>query len=149
MCAQGLPGAVDYALLCGVKTGRVPRMREKQFNTAINTWLRIPGLVCVGAFAWCCLAHGMAERLPTLVLVVSIALSLANGLYYGEQVIGSYHAERALQKMAGGGANGEVRGDALRFSRGFGCTVGAAGPFGRNSKVCTRVPVGPPSKMSA
>lgn len=106
---SGLPGAVDYALLCGVKTGRVPRMREKQFNTAINTWLRIPGLVCVGAFAWCCLAHGMAERLPTLVLVVSIALSLANGLYYGEQVIGSYHAERALQKMAGGGANGAAK----------------------------------------
>jgi hypothetical protein len=51
----------------------------------------------------------MAERLPTLVLVVSIALSLANGLYYGEQVIGSYHAERALQKMAGGGANGAAK----------------------------------------
>jgi len=151
---SGLPGACDYALLCGVKTGRVPRLREKQLNTAINTWLRIPGLVCVGAFAWCCLMHGMAERLPTAVLVfthssrsprtpaaratsppthslpqvVSILLSLGNGLYYGEQarrwpsftpvshrrraaptsaqVIGSYYAERALQKVQAASTNG-------------------------------------------
>lgn len=95
---SGLPGGIDYALLCAVKVGRMPRLREKQINTFINIWLRIPGLVTVGAFAWCCLLHGMSDRLPTAVLVVSILLSLANGLYYGEQVIGSYHRECALEK---------------------------------------------------
>lgn len=92
---SGLPGAIDYALLARVKLGLMTRLREKQINTQINMWLRIPGLVFCSSTAWCCLAHG-TTILPTPVLCFSIVMCLFNGLYYGAQVIGSYHKELAL-----------------------------------------------------
>ena len=59
---SGLPGGIDYAMLAAVKTGRMDRLREKELNTLINTWIRIPGLVMVGVVAWCCLMHGRSPR---------------------------------------------------------------------------------------
>ena len=83
---SGLPGAIDYSMLAAVKCGRMPRLREKQLNMLLNTWLRIPGLVMVGVVAWCCLAHGASPRLPSGILLVSITMALGNGLHYGAQV---------------------------------------------------------------
>jgi len=94
---SGLPGAIDYALLAAVKTGNLDRMTEKKANTAINTYLRMPGLVTVSAFASACLAHGLTTHLNSTALAFCITLPLANGLFYGEQIIGSYHKELALQ----------------------------------------------------
>jgi len=93
---SGLPGALDYAMLSLVKTGRLPRLTEKKLNRVINTYLRLPGLVAVSVIAAACMAHGTAALLPTPVLLFSMALSYGNGTFYGEQVIGSYHRELAL-----------------------------------------------------
>lgn len=87
----GLPGGIDYAILTGVKLGRVARLTEKRYNAQINTWLRIPGLMATAAVMWICSAHGRVFEVPPLGVVAVIALTLANGLYYGEQAIGNYH----------------------------------------------------------
>ena len=97
---SGLPGALDYAMLSAVKVGRFPRLKEKKINNYINTYVRIPGLVAVSVIAAACLAHGSSERLPTPILVFAMVLSYGNGVFYGEQVIGSYHKELALARLA-------------------------------------------------
>jgi hypothetical protein len=91
---SGLPGALDYGLLSAVKTGHVKdRLVEKRLNAALNTWVRAPGHVAVAAVIWCCAAHGTLTVAAPVAAAVA-CLCLANGLYYGEQVVGSYHAAR-------------------------------------------------------
>ena len=116
---SGLPGAIDYTMLAAVKCDRMPRLREKQLNTLLNTWLRIPGLVMVGVIAWCCLIHDANPRLPPWFLMLSIAMALANGLHYGAQVIGSYHRELALvaQSMEAYPVSEEKKAEAVGGSR--------------------------------
>ena len=45
----GLPGAMDYAMLAGVKLGVVTRLYEKKQNASINAWIRGPGCVSSSA----------------------------------------------------------------------------------------------------
>jgi hypothetical protein len=97
---SGLPGALDYAMLSAVKAGRFPRLREKQLNRLLNTYLRIPGLVSVSVIAAACLAHGSSARLPTPVLLFAMLLAYVNGVFYGEQVIGSYHKELTIEGLS-------------------------------------------------
>ena len=87
---SGLPGAIDYALLAAVKSGRMDPLREKKSNMLLHTWLRMPGLVFVVTVAWCCLAHGVSTRLHTPVLLAAMALCMVNGLHYGAQVCPPY-----------------------------------------------------------
>ena len=94
---SGLPGAVDYAVLSAVKTGHVERLVEKRLNAALNTWVRAPGHVAVAVVIWCCAAHGTLT-IPVPMAVVVACLCLANGLYYGEQVVAAYHTVRALPR---------------------------------------------------
>lgn len=94
-CVTGLPGGIDYALLVAVKTGRMPRLREKAINRWLNTWVRLPGLVWAPAISWACWRHGQTPALPSPILLISSVLCTANGLFYGEQVIGSFHRATA------------------------------------------------------
>jgi hypothetical protein len=97
----GLPGGIDYALLVGVKTGRIKRLVQKRTNSSINTWLRAPGHVACSTLMAVCCAQGFTRVHPNPllcgVMVGCVAcLTLLNGLYYGEQAVGTYHRLAAL-----------------------------------------------------
>ena len=87
----GLPGAIDYALCCAVKLSKLDKLAEKNANCWINAYLRMPGLASVAALVWVCTMVG-ATRVPPLASVLVWILAFGNGTYYGEQVIGNYHA---------------------------------------------------------
>ena len=47
--ATGLPGGIDYLLLSFVKNNKMSRMTEKNINSYLNTYIRIPGGV-IGSY---------------------------------------------------------------------------------------------------
>ena len=91
----GLPGGVDYAMLVLVKTGRIQRIHQKSICSAINTWIRVPGHVGVASLMASCVKHGVISA-PAWVVSIVASLTLLNGLYYGEQAIGTFHRLAAL-----------------------------------------------------
>ena len=69
-----------------MKLGLIPKLLEKRANSAINTWLRAPGLVATGTLMWICAAHGRVRAAPMPAVAAVATLAVVNGLYYGEQV---------------------------------------------------------------
>ena len=91
----GLPGGVDYVMLIMVKTGRLQRIHQKSICSAINTWVRVPGHVAVATLMASCVVQGVI-RAPAWIVIIVTCLTLLNGLYYGEQAIGTFHRLAAL-----------------------------------------------------
>ena len=93
----GLPGGIDYAMLVLVKTGRLQRLTQKSITSSINTWLRAPGHVFTASLMVICLWQGtIAIPYPYFTVCPVAGLCLLNGLYYGEQAVGSFHRMAAL-----------------------------------------------------
>ena len=86
----GLPGAIDYFLLGLVKMGKLPPMEEKRLNSAINVWLRAPGLTLVFAFAFAAYRTGN-HGINAFVIAVLAFISVHNGQYYLQRVVANYH----------------------------------------------------------
>jgi hypothetical protein len=92
----GLPGGIDYALLCGVRNGWIDRMTEKKVNRALNVWIRSPGCAAHAAFTLAYLFSTPEFRLlgwssPSAVLgIVPALLVYWNGQYFMGQVVADY-----------------------------------------------------------
>jgi hypothetical protein len=97
----GLPGAIDYGMLVFVKTGKLKRLTQKSITSSINTWLRAPGHVFTATIMAICTWHHMTGAVPYPAAVVGAVASLCllNGIYYGEQAVGSYHKMAALSPL--------------------------------------------------
>jgi len=95
----GLPGGVDYFLLGLVKERRLDPMRQRAISSWINVWIRAPGLAAVFAFAWAAYRTG-DHAINLVVIAVLFVLSLFNGQYYLERVVGNYHFKLGQQSMA-------------------------------------------------
>ena len=98
---SGLPGGIDYFLLCLNYHNVVDRAFEKRWFTRINVWLRGPALVVYTFLAWCTWFHGNTQ-VATPIVVLIAGLHVYNGLHYLEQAVatGAIFEYRAkLQKM--------------------------------------------------
>ena len=79
---NGLPGALDYAMLVAVRLGRMKRLDHKWWNARINTWFRCPYSVMVCGVGYVGMVeHGTWQCAPCLILV------LWNAVHYGEQAV--------------------------------------------------------------
>lgn len=88
----GLPGALDYAMLFGVKQGYVEKTDEKMWNARINVWVRSPGLMSCCCFLYVASLYGIEESLCTRnksIISVIGALVFLNGQYYMQVVVGN------------------------------------------------------------
>ena len=94
----GLPGGIDYAMLVLVKSGHVARLTQKAICSNINTWLRVPGHVFTSSLMAICTWSDATGSLPYPSIVVGTVASLCllNGVYYGEQAVGTFHRMAAL-----------------------------------------------------
>jgi hypothetical protein len=92
----GLPGGIDYALLCGVRNGWIGRMTEKKINRALNVWIRSPGCAAHAAFTFAYLVstpefQQQGWSSPSAVLGVLPALLVYwNGQYFMGQIVTDY-----------------------------------------------------------
>ena len=48
----GLPGGLDYIMICLVKHGLMDPLLEKRYNARINVWMRSPGLIVTAYTVW-------------------------------------------------------------------------------------------------
>ena len=96
----GLPGGIDYLMLVVVKKGYMERLKQKAICSCINTWMRTPGHVATAGLMLFCTRHGATSLpFPGLTVTPVAALCLLNGIYYGEQAVGTFHrmAEKRLK----------------------------------------------------
>jgi len=115
----GFPGGVDYGMLVLVKTGRIERITQKRLCSFINTWCRVPGHVGVATIFGVCAAHGTTHGVHLACVAVVAGLTMLNGLYYGEQAIGTFHRLAALAPTYADKANGIASPPAIRAVRAF------------------------------
>ena len=98
---SGIPGGIDYLLLCLNYHNVIDRAFEKRWYTRINVWLRGPSMVVYTFLAWCTWYNGNTQvATPALMLIVG--LHIYNGLHYLEQAVetGAIFAYKAkLEKM--------------------------------------------------
>lgn len=93
----GLPGGIDYLLLVLVKTHRMERLTQKAVCASINTWLRAPGHVFTASLMAICVWQGTTMvPYPGIVVSCVAGLCLLNGVYYGEQAVGTFNRMAAL-----------------------------------------------------
>ena len=107
----GLPGALDYALLGLVKCGRLAAMEEKRLNSAINVWLRAPGLTMVFSFAYAAFRTG-DHGINAGVIAVLAFISVHNGQYYLQRVVANYHFKLGLAQGTAAAAAAQAQGTA-------------------------------------
>ena len=79
---SGLPGGVEYVLLCLVAHGRMEKATEKRLFAALNVWLRAPGAVWCCALGYATYAAGNVTYVPAWVAAAAAALCYYNGAYY-------------------------------------------------------------------
>eukprot|EP00937_MAST-01D_sp_MAST-1D-sp2_P007407 g7407.t1 len=96
---SGLPGAIDYALLAAVKSGKCTPLFEKRINCSINTWIRSPGIsgfVVLATCAWMSplKEHERGDRPPGWLFVPMMMLVYFNGQFYAQRVIGNYYVRK-------------------------------------------------------
>jgi hypothetical protein len=93
----GLPGGLDYYLMYLVERQRLSKLTEKYYNTALNTWIRAPGII-YGAFvsyqAW------LTQRASPLIAVPVAVVLLWNAQYYSSYVAYSYGYHRASSSQS-------------------------------------------------
>jgi hypothetical protein len=86
----GLPGGIDYLMLAGVKHDYISKMTEKRFNKALNVWLRGPGCIASACIVWANWVNNNTSQIPTIVKLLAMILSVANGQYYARRVVASW-----------------------------------------------------------
>ena len=91
----GLPGGIDYFLLTLVKNGQFDYLREKKYNSNINTYIRMPGgAVCSFLTFSACLNNPiLIEKICGYFLSFIV---FANTAFFGKMAIEN-HVERVQQ----------------------------------------------------
>jgi hypothetical protein len=92
----GLPGGIDYFMLFLVKTQRMDSITEKKYNTWLNLWVRMPGLIVTSSLTWSGLNYALYELnmkiswLKYLAALFVIISNAWNGIYFMHRVVVSY-----------------------------------------------------------
>ena len=105
---SGLPGGINYCMLVAVKQGAMPKLAEKRWNAAINTWVRAPAMAVYGFIGWQAYLLG-TYQVPTPFLFIVTILHFTNGQHYGAEAVAGYAKWKLLGEMEAkkGGGQGK------------------------------------------
>jgi hypothetical protein len=82
---NGIPGAIDYALLFMVKQRIIEKSTEKYANAILNSWFRNPVTLFIVGMGYCgILQNSRWECIPCLLIAVF------NAIYFSNQAIINY-----------------------------------------------------------
>lgn len=75
-------------------------MVEKRLNAALNTWVRMPGIVAATVLCYQALLLGHYHPLlPTWAIFVNLILPPFNALYFGKQATANYAVHYMLHLL--------------------------------------------------
>ena len=90
---NGVPGAIDYALLVLVRIGIIDKIVEKRVNGKLNLWFRMSFSVFMSGCAFCSLLH-----YQQYICLPCLGIILYNSIYYGNQaILNAYKHELMLK----------------------------------------------------
>eukprot|EP00049_Salpingoeca_infusionum_P017939 m.355055 g.355055 ORF g.355055 m.355055 type:complete len:254 (-) comp17168_c0_seq1:87-848(-) len=118
--ATGLPGGLDYVMLVAVKKGWITSLTEKSFNSFIQQWVRLPGLIVDTFLIWMSYLEynnrraagvvpiaqdtGVYDWAPPFAVYTIMAINALsmywNGPYFAARVIRSHERHTIKQKQA-------------------------------------------------
>jgi len=83
----GLPGGLDYAMLCAVKEGWLRSSSEKIWNSKLQVWMRAPGIL-LSSYAIYLISRYSGLKQPSKLLpYLLFLLASFNGQYYMQKVV--------------------------------------------------------------
>lgn len=116
----GLPGGINYALLCAERNGWVSKEMEKSINVPVHQWLRGPGCVATGALTLALtLSNGAALWWESAAAGFVAFLLYWNGIYFTNQVVRADERRRLSRpEAAGAGVSNTARNPAIPMGSG-------------------------------
>lgn len=94
----GLPGLIDYCMLVARRWNRLSSLTEKKWNTVLHVWIRCPGLIAYGVFAYAANAI-TGWRIPLSRLAFFVVPVIFNGIYFAHRVCQNYGYNLALHRQ--------------------------------------------------
>jgi len=91
----GLPGGIDYYLLFAVKQRWISKIKEKQINRFLNMWIRLPGILSIVPFVYCCYIVGK-YHVSKYLLLTHVLLNSINAIYFADRVTMNYALSKNL-----------------------------------------------------
>eukprot|EP01064_Diplonema_japonicum_P015959 TRINITY_DN24001_c0_g1_i1.p1 TRINITY_DN24001_c0_g1~~TRINITY_DN24001_c0_g1_i1.p1 ORF type:complete len:307 (+),score=98.24 TRINITY_DN24001_c0_g1_i1:50-970(+) len=90
---SGLPGGLDYIMLCLVREKKMKKLEEKKWNTSINIWLRGPFLLGSVFFSHVqvSLLRDVLSTSQIICRYICQAIQFWNAMYFTESVVGDYY----------------------------------------------------------
>jgi len=85
----GLPGGIDYYLLTLKKYDIIDSMTEKYYNTILNMWIRLPGMLYTCFLAYINYILNIAPYHPFMIFLI-IILNSSNAIFFAERVVQNY-----------------------------------------------------------
>jgi len=92
---SGLPGGLDYVMLCMVKHRVMNVMLQKRICAALNTWLRAPCITYECAIMWIAFIYGKST-VPSAACLIVAVLSWFNAQYYCKMSVTNYAITHVL-----------------------------------------------------
>ncbi len=88
----GLPGGIDYLLLCLNRNEIISKYSEKRINTTLNLWIRSPGCIIHSALTIISLFMNfkLVNYIDLYASIITSVLIFWNGIYFMNRVVSDY-----------------------------------------------------------
>ena len=92
----GLPGGIDYLMLLLVKMGKMDSIVEKKYNTYLNLYLRMPGLLITSALTWAgmCYSYDLFDPWQWRAACFVCVANAWNGIFFCHRVVASFYTKK-------------------------------------------------------
>ena len=96
----GLPGMIDYALLFLVRNNVLARIKEKEINRYLNTYIRNPGctihafitlLLIIASYTSHTINPLPLSPVDIVMAIITSGIVFWNGIYFMDQVVGNLY----------------------------------------------------------
>jgi hypothetical protein len=86
---NGLPGGINYLLLFLQRNNFIKKNLQKNINSYLNLWIRMPGCVGHGILGFVYLYNNL-DKYQFFYGIVACILTFWNGIYYMDMVVRDY-----------------------------------------------------------
>lgn len=96
----GLPGGIDYFLLCLVKHDHISKLTEKKWNSYLNNYFRAPALLMVITINLLNIYYTKLDPFtPTSIILISSLLSAWNVTFFNYESVYNYGQHKSRIRL--------------------------------------------------
>lgn len=96
----GLPGGIDYALLCLVKHGYLSKITEKKWNSYLSNYIRAPALLIIFPVNLLNIYYTNLDPFtPMPIILISSLLAMWNATFFNYEAIYNYGQHKSRIRL--------------------------------------------------